>query len=791
MALLSNIKLGQRVQMVVIPTILVLFVLAGIVMSVMTKNRALEQARYQADVYIDRTIQIIEMVKSKTGSGFYMDDKVLLKPYFQTPAYYATDFPCIISGNGEYLLHILRDGHRLPLTAFTQLKAHPSKDGFLFYTDYVNNSTEERMLCFKYYEPYSAYVAISISPDEVLSSLLSNRRVLLLIIVFCSVSAALLIFFLIKPIVRNVNFVNIKLKQLSNGEIPNHLKIGTRDEIGTMVQSLNKLIDGLKQTTEFAREIGENRLEFDFKPLSTKDQLGNALLEMRNNLKRANEEETRRKAEDDIRSWTNAGLAKFGDILRQNNNNLSLLADDVIQNLVNYMQANQGGLFMYSEVDHDQYLELLAAFAYNRKKFIEKTIALGEGLVGTCALEKKTIYLKEIPDNYITITSGLGEATPTSLLIVPLKLEDNIFGVLEIASFREFLPYEVEFVEKIGESIASTLYSVKNSIRTRELLEQSQQQREEMAAQEEEMRQNMEEMQATQEEMSRKNVELEVVTNAINQALLSATLTEEGYIVDSNNNFQTLLGYARTDLDALPFVELVHPDQRSEFNDFWEQVLMGQSVNDTLHLQGNNDTSLYIMASISPGLDDMGSIIKIFLVGQDTSENKHLELQTQQQAQEIERTIVELQREQALSAQRQSDMEVLLKALDKNCLVTVLDPDGLITYINNKNVEVLGDAKESIEGKYLQDIDFSAKNKPKEFEVFWSNLSKGKMQSREFSLTVNGRETWVKENFTPVMDDSGRLIRIINIGFDITENKMKEVEMEGIINKLKDLKDKK
>ena len=791
MKLLKNIKIGQRVQLFVIPSIAILFVFAGLTLNFMSKRRVFEAAKLQASVYIDKTIQIIDVVEKRTGRGFTTDDKVELKPYFQSPAYYNSDFPCIISSNGEYLVHILREGQRLSLSAINQLKAKADKQGSFFYTDFTDNSTEERLLCFKYYEPYNAYIAVSVSPSEVLAPLLNNRRVLILIIFFSAIVAALAVRVMINPIVRNVNLVNIKLRQLSNGDIPNHLKIDSNDEIGSMVGSLNKLIDGLKQTTEFAREIGKNKLDFQYKPLSNKDELGNALLDMRNNLKHANDEEMRRKQEDDIRSWSNAGLAKFGDILRQNNNNLNILADSIIQNLVNYLDANQGGIFIYNESDSDRYLELLSAFAYNRKKFIDKVIQLGEGLVGTCALEKQTVHLKEIPENYIAITSGLGEATPTSLLIVPLKLEDNIFGVLEIASFKEFTQHEVEFVEKIGESIASTLFSVKNSIRTKILLEQSQQQREEMAAQEEEMRQNMEEMQATQEEMSRKNVELEVVTNAINQALLAMTLSEDGYVVDSNNNFQVLVGFSKSELDGKMFFDLIHSEQRKDFNSVWEQVLMGQTVNETLHLAGDNGLDHYIMASISPGIDDMGMIVKIFLIGQDITETKKLELMAQKQAEEIEQTIIELKMEQDVSAQREKDMETLLKALDQNCLVTVLEPDGLITYINNKNVETLGDAKEDIEGKYLHDLDFTAKNKPKEFKAFWDSLHKGIKQTRVFSLNVGDKEVWIQENYTPVMDEFGQLYRIINIGFDITENKQREVEMTSLINQLKDLKDKK
>ena len=78
------------------------------------------------------------------------------------------------------------------------------------------------------------------------------------------------------------------------------------------------------------------------------------------------------------------------------------------------------------------------------KKYLKKRIEIGEGLTGTCALEKQTIFLTDIPDNYIEITSGLGDAPPRSILIVPMKTEEAIFGIIELASFNVFKAHEVQ-----------------------------------------------------------------------------------------------------------------------------------------------------------------------------------------------------------------------------------------------------------------------------------------------------------------------------------------------------------
>jgi putative methionine-R-sulfoxide reductase with GAF domain len=281
--------------------------------------------------------------------------------------------------------------------------------------------------------------------------------------------------------------------------------VNSGDEIEEMAEALNRSIEGLNSKTEFALDIGKGKLDSEIDLLSEQDILGKSLIDMRDSLKVAKDEEVKRKEEDRKRTWANEGLAKFADILRRNNDKVQILSDEIVSNLVKYLKANQAGLFLLEEEDRDDvHFMLISAYAWDRKKFMNKRIEFNEGLVGACAMEKETIQLTEIPDDYVEITSGLGKATPSYIVLVPLKHEEDVLGVIEIASFRAFEQFEVEFTERVAQSIASTILSVRINAKTRALLEQSQQQAEEMLAQEEEMRQNMEELQATQEEMSRK-----------------------------------------------------------------------------------------------------------------------------------------------------------------------------------------------------------------------------------------------------------------------------------------------
>jgi len=294
---------------------------------------------------------------------------------------------------------------------------------------------------------------------------------------------------------------------MADGEISSKMKltVDSGDEVEEMANALNRSIEGLNNKTEFALDIGRGKLDSELDLLSEQDILGQSLIDMRNSLKDANAEEVKRKEEDRKRAWVNEGLTKFADILRRNNDKIQTLSDEIVSDLVKYLKANQAGLFLLEEEDkNDIHFMLTSAYAWDRKKFLNKRVEFDEGLVGACAMEKETIQLTEIPDDYVEITSGLGKGTPTYIVLVPLKHEEDVLGVIEIASFRKFEEFEVEFIERIAQSIASTILSVRINATTRGLLEQSQQQAEEMLAQEEEMRQNMEELQATQEEMSRK-----------------------------------------------------------------------------------------------------------------------------------------------------------------------------------------------------------------------------------------------------------------------------------------------
>lgn len=434
---------------------------------------------------------------------------------------------------------------------------------------------------------------------------------------------AITYFFSKKYIVEPIKRITQILKRISIGHVDLDMLSpeDQKDEMGEMFSYLNSNINGLFKKTDFAHSIGDGNLDTSLTLLSDEDLLGESLIHMQQSLKVAKENEVTRKAEDDKRQWTNAGLAKFSEILRQNNDKLEILSAEIIKNVVHYIGANQGGLFILNDDEPENiHFELLAAFAYNRQKFITKQILFGEGLVGTCALEKQTIFLTEIPENYIEITSGLGEARPRCLLIVPLLIEEKVLGILELASFNEIQQHQIEFVEKLAQSIASTLISVRTGIRTSQLLAKTQQQSEEMSAQEEEMRQNMEELQATQEEAARKTTEMQNYIEAINNSCFLIEYDPNGYIVYINDAYINLLHVPREKLVGTHHSYKMEFDaeQQRDYDKFWNDLRNGiiKKVNNKFTI---DDISYSFEETYSPLMDEQGQVYKIVKIANNIS----------------------------------------------------------------------------------------------------------------------------------------------------------------------------
>lgn len=415
--------------------------------------------------------------------------------------------------------------------------------------------------------------------------------------------------------------------------------------------AIDRLNQNIQSATNFIKAISNENYNYtiegitkDIKRLNSTNLIGE-LIKLREVLARTKIAESQRKQEDENRNWSVHGIAQFNDLLRKHDNKLDNISDTIIKYLVDYAKANQGGLFIVNDNDQEnKFLELQAAFAYDRKKYLEKQIFFGEGLVGTCALEKQKIHLTKLPDDYIEISSGLGEANPKALLLVPLKLDNNILGVIEIASFKQFKPYQVDFIEKVGDAVASTISNVKNNVRTNKLLEKFKIQSEEMAAQEEEMRQNLEELQTTQEEAARKSKELEATVEAIDESLGFLELDKNGKVIIINQFLIDLLKIDENKLYGKHHRNLLNPEEATSknYNDFWEKLRIGeiQIVERKYVVKGKE---IWLKETFKAMIDTDEQISKIIAILVNISDAKAKQKQLDLQSKKLKAKETELQ----------------------------------------------------------------------------------------------------------------------------------------------------
>ncbi len=256
----------------------------------------------------------------------------------------------------------------------------------------------------------------------------------------------------------------------------------------------------LDQNSKFARILSEGD-EPETHPEMLDTELGKALKLIHLNIS------SNRRKEREI-TWITEGKEMISRILRLHNA-IDELSYQVLRSLSKYISAVQGAVYLFDEEPGT--LRNIAVMAYNRRKYVNQLFRIGEGLVGQCAYEMDYIHRTEIPDDYITITSGiLGDQKPKSILLIPLITDGRLQGIIEFAFLEVKIPkLTIQFMLELGEIIARTFFNLRVNETTKKLLEESRKMTEELQENELVLQENAEEMQATQEQLQHANTELQ------------------------------------------------------------------------------------------------------------------------------------------------------------------------------------------------------------------------------------------------------------------------------------------
>ncbi|UZR99907.1 PAS domain-containing protein [Chondrinema litorale] len=518
--------------------------------------------------------------------------------------------------------------------------------------------------------------------------------------------------------------------------------------------TLAQLKKEISSATLFVKKIEEGELDTPYPGVNENDfnanSLSGSLISMRNQLKSMSETESQRK-------WITEGLAYFSEVLRKNQQELEETSYEIICNLVKYVKANQGGIYIVDT--EEQVLELKGCYAYDRKKFIDKKFEFGEGLIGQIYLEKETLLMSDIPDNYINITSGLGDAPPRSIVIVPLKVNDEVLGIIELASFTNFEAYQVEFLEKLGENIASSISTIQINEKTQELLSQSQKQAEELRTQEEEMKQNLEEMQATQEELARKDAESQSVLSALNTAYFVAEINKNGEVQSSNKQLTNLINkvFGVHHIEGENYKK--YSNSKVSFEKIIEDVFNGGNSSRVASFAAN-DQKKWLFETYSPIFDNQKQIKKILMVASDITHGKEQELE-----------LVKIQ-DQIMT--EKGRMESFMNSYTDD--IFILDKDREVIQVNAsvnekfRNVGIEVQVGSSVYN-YVEDNDDDELLNKKFIDYCYDSVAKGETVSSVRKYYLGDQVGYYNVSFFPLKSGDG----VIGAGLvsrDITEQRL-------------------
>src|SRR5437868_1110020 len=267
------------------------------------------------------------------------------------------------------------------------------------------------------------------------------------------------------------------------------------DNVNTLADNLTNQVRNIAEVTTAVAK-GELSKKIAVEAQGEVAELKDTINQMIANLAKT----TRANQEQD---WLNSNMARFTGML-QGERDLETVSRLIMSELTPLVGAQHGAFFLMESPGgegDDFELRLIASYGYKQRKNVPTRFKIGEALVGQAALELKPILITQAPDDYVRITSGLGEGNPVNVIVLPVLFEDQVMAVVELASFQRFSSVQQTFLEQLSESIGVVLNTIQANMRTEELLGQSQELTQELQSQSEELQAQQEELQQTNKEL--------------------------------------------------------------------------------------------------------------------------------------------------------------------------------------------------------------------------------------------------------------------------------------------------
>ena len=623
-----------------------------------------------------------------------------------------------------------------------------------------------------YIKEFDVYIGACCPVDEMGLTTMRKVVIVLIFVLFWALATSIVLlsnWFSAKLF----NKVRYFIYQVAEGKVPK--KHSSRlvskfepQELVDMEHVINEIIDNQHNRIDCLEKLISGGFDANVGIERGKDFEGDLLLQLQEKLADKETSDKSRKVEIEHSDWINKGITKFIEILRFHGQERKVLAYNIISNLVKYVGAIQGAIYFTNEEDPDNIkLELSACYAYEKQKLIEQSFSVDDGLLGRAYHENRVINLTDLPPGYIKIVSGLGDAQPNNLIIVPLIFNQKNSGMLELASFKMFEEYQVTFLSRIAESIASAISGLKISERTETLLQRSQEQSKLMKIQEVEMRRNLQEMRRLKEEAESKDSEMRGLFRAVDSTSLVTQYDKDGTILHVNSRMLDLLQVSEDDLVGRNHADIssFKPNDKN-YRKFWEDLRHGQSRSLVESINTKQKT-IWMSETFSPITDDKGNVLKIINIGMDISDTKVMERQLRLQEREINRQMDkqnekerELAEKQKYIEEREMEMKTLTKAMDSFVLKLELSRRGIILSSNMFFYTLMNLQDSDVINKDF--TEFLAPEYVTPFSTSLTILCTGKEQHEDFKLRTSASQSiTITANLFPMQNTKGDVEKIL------------------------------
>lgn len=515
------------------------------------------------------------------------------------------------------------------------------------------------------------------------------------------------------------NLVSITTSALGKQNAKNNLTLKNLDvlvENNTLIQKKFQL------SANFISKLTEPESKIDIDEFFHNDPIGQSLLRIKAELKKWKEVEVKR-------NWIAQGLAKFSEILRDKKSNITEYSQHILGNLVKYLNASQGILLLETTDEKgDSCMEAAARFGMAHSN-VNVRIYEGQGMLGQCMTEKRILLINEIPKNYIKINSGLGQAIPKNIIIVPLLTNEKFYGAIEVASFQEIGTYEVEFLKEVSKNIASEIASIKNYQQTQKLLNESNSLARELKQQEFELRNNLEVLSRTQQEMVYKQRELAEIHKAINGTLATAEFDLSGRMVRTNEIFLTVLGYKPEELKSIYCQQLMGDASSSAL--MWDNLRLGRNFSGEFRMKNKAGKDIWLSGTFNAiSISDNGPE-KVMMFAQFISQEKD----------------------------KINELSFVVSALKSTLPVAELDANFFCRSANEKFMKMFGLSRTALRNKSI--ADFIEPSYMPSFTNIVSEIKNKDFVTLLLPLLVQEKVVTAEVTLTIAKDQEKNIVRVI------------------------------